>query len=170
MTTNTNQKHVQRPMVFDAKELEARFEAEKTKHLEGYYNERQWLYPAAIIESMPTLQMLLELVIQKEKDGQSLYPYGEQAEGIPGYYKAHFWKPKTEIEADLEALKLKVEQEYKFEIESFNAAQVELLTQQLLAQEQAKERKKQEEKENKQLAQAKADAEAYFASITKEGK
>lgn len=170
-TTNNAKAHVQMPKTFSQEEFDARLEKAKSEYLEGKYEHNRWVYPAAVIKSVPTLQMLLELVIQKDKEGQSLYPYGDEAEGMVGYYRVMLWKPKAEIDADIAALKTKVEEEYKFEIESFNAAQLELLTQQLLAQEQAKERKKQEDKEAKQLAQAKADAEAYFASLNKkEGK
>lgn len=172
MTTNTTtqKQHLQRPMVFDAKKLVTRVEKATTEFMEGKYEHGAWRYQAAVIESTPTLQMLLELTLKLEKEGRPLFPHAYEASAMPGYYRAYFYRPQEEIDADIAALTVKIEEEYKTEIESWNASQVKLLASQLYEAEKKKVEEAERKKEEKAKAKALEEAQTYFASITKEGK
>ncbi|AZZ44827.1 hypothetical protein C1896_07825 [Pseudomonadaceae bacterium SI-3] len=169
-TQNINSKHVQRPMVFDAQQLAERVAKAKAEYLEGKYEHGAWRYQAAVIESTPTLQMLLELTLKLEKEGRPLFPHAYEASASPGYYRAYFYRPQGEIDADIAALTVKIEEEYRAEIESWNASQVELLASQLYEAEKKKAADAENKKEEKAKAKALEEAQTYFASITKEGK
>jgi hypothetical protein len=164
-----NKEHVKQPMIFNAEELQSRISKATEQYLEGQYAEGSWRYPAAVIESTPTLQMLLERTIELTKQGQALYPHADPAEGFPGYWRACFWKPQAEIDSDIVALKESLESDYRAEIERFNSAQVEILAQQLYEAEQRKAAEAERKKEEKAQAKALEEAKAYFASISKEG-
>lgn len=158
----TIQKHVQQPKRFNQEELDSLI----TKAEEQYRNSLQACYRL----NKPLFNLFCEELIQMHCEGYSLHPTLPSSTG-PGSYNCYLNKPEALLAADLEALKTKVEADYKAEIEAFNAAQVELLTQQLFEAEQAKERKKLAEREAKQHAQAAAEAQEYFNNlINKENK
>lgn len=161
MTTKQNTKqHVQQPRQLDKGELDARIE----KAIERYKGS----HASCQAVDEPILLLYTKKVIELLADGYSLNEKLPCRSGNHSY-SAYFNKPEKLQEEEIEALKLEVEAKYKAEIEAHNEAQIELLTIQLAAQEEAKEKKKQEEKEAKRLADARKEAEAFFASI-KEGK
>lgn len=157
MTTKQNTKqHVQQPMTFSPEVLAER----QAKAIERYKGS----HAACQHVDEPILIRYTEKVIELVAAGYSLNEKLPCRSGTHSY-TAYFSKPAAMQEADIEALKLEVEAKYKAEIEAHNEAQIELLTIQLAAQEEAKEKKKQEEKEAKRLADARKEAEAFFASI-----
>ncbi|OPG85300.1 hypothetical protein B2J73_00825 [Stutzerimonas stutzeri] len=157
MTTKQNTKlHVQQPRQLDKGELDARIE----KAIERYKGS----HASCQAVDEPILLLYTKKVIELVAAGYSLNEKLPCRSGTHSY-TAYFSKPAAMQEADIEALKLEVEEKYKAEIEAHNEAQIELLTIQLAAQEEAKEKKKQEEKEAKRLADARKEAEAFFASI-----
>ncbi|MEX5447472.1 hypothetical protein [Stutzerimonas stutzeri] len=161
MTTKQNTKqHVQQPMTFSPEVLAER----QAKAIERYKGS----HAASQQVDEPILIRYTEKVIDLISQG---YTFNTKLPCRSGsnFYSAYFNKPEQLQEEEIEALKLEVEAKYKAEIEAHNEAQIELLTIQLAAQEEAKEKKKQEEKEAKRLADARKEAEAFFASI-KEGK
>lgn len=161
MTTKQNTKlHVQQPRILDQVELDARIE----KAIERYKGS----HAACQHIDEPILIRYTEKVIELISQGYTFNTKLPCRSG-PNVYAGYFNKPEKLQEEEIEALKLEVEAKYKAEIEAHNEAQIELLTIQLAAQEEAKEKKKQEEKEAKRLADARKEAEAFFASI-KEGK
>ena len=158
----TIQKHVQQPKRFNQEELDALI----TKAEGDYRNSLQACHRL----NKPLFNLFCEEFIQLHSEGYSLHPTLPASSG-PGSYNCYLNRPEALLAADIEALKVKVEADYRKSIESFNAAQVELLTQQLVEAEQAKERKKLLEKEAKQHAQAAAEAQEYFNNlINKESK
>jgi len=157
MTTNQNTKlHVQQPRQLDQGELDARIE----KAIERYKGS----HAACQQVDEPILIRYTEKVIELISQG---YTFNTKLPCRSGsnFYSAYFSKPAELQEEEIQAMKLEVEAKYKAEIEAHNEAQIELLTIQLAAQEEAKEKKKQEEKEAKRLADARKEAEAFFASI-----
>lgn len=157
MTTKQNTKqHVQQPMTFSPEVLAER----QAKAIERYKGS----HAACHHIDEQILPRYTEKVIELVAAGYSLNEKLPCRSGNHSY-SAYFNKPEQLQEEEIEALKLEVEAKYKAEIEAHNEAQIELLTIQLAAQEEAKEKKKQEEKEAKRLADARKEAEAFFASI-----
>ncbi len=152
----TTKQHVQQPRILDQGELDARIE----KAIERYKGS----HAACQQVDEPILIRYTEKVIELISQGYTFNTKLPCRSG-PNSYSAYFNKPEHLQEEEIEALKLEVEAKYKAEIEAHNEAQIELLTIQLAAQEEAKEKKKQEEKEAKRLADARKEAEAFFASI-----
>ena len=156
MTKQNTKQHVQQPMVFSPEVLAER----QAKAIERYKGS----HAACQAVDEPILIRYTEKVIELVAAGYSLNEKLPCRSGTHSY-SAYFNKPEQLQEEEIEALKLEVEAKYKAEIEAHNEAQIELLTIQLAAQEEAKEKKKQEEKEAKRLADARKEAEAFFASI-----
>jgi len=156
MTKQNTKQHVQQPMVFSPEVLAER----QAKAIERYKGS----HAACQQIDEPILIRYTEKVIELISQG---YTFNTKLPCRSGNhsYSAYFNKPEQLQEEEIEALKLEVEAKYKAEIEAHNEAQIELLTIQLAAQEEAKEKKKQEEKEAKRLADARKEAEAFFASI-----
>lgn len=158
----TTKQHLGRPMIFSQTELDSLIENAE----EQYHNSLQACYRL----NKPLFPLFCEELIRLHSEGYSLHPTLPSSTG-PGSYNCYLNKPEALLAADIEALKVKVEADYRKSIEAFNAAQVELLTQQLFEAEQAKERKKLAEREAKQHAQAAAEAQEYFNNlINKESK
>lgn len=159
MTKQNTKQHVQQPRQLDKGELDARIE----KAIERYKGS----HAACQQVDEPILIRYTQKVIELAEQGYTLHP------SLPcnaaGGFRSYMLKPESLQAQEIEQLKAEVEAKYKAEIEAHNEAQIELLTIQLAAQEEAKEKKKQEEKEAKRLADARKEAEAFFASI-KEGK
>lgn len=152
----TTKQHVQQPMTFSPEVLAER----QAKAIERYKGS----HAACHHVDEPILLLYTKKVIELVAAGYSLNEKLPCRSGNHSY-SAYFNKPEQLQEEEIEALKLEVEAKYKAEIEAHNEAQIELLTIQLAAQEEAKEKKKQEEKEAKRLADARKEAEAFFASI-----
>ncbi|RRW41229.1 hypothetical protein [Stutzerimonas stutzeri] len=152
----TTKQHVQQPRQFEQSGLDARIE----KAIERYKGS----HAACHHIDEQILPRYTEKVIELVAAGYSLNEKLPCRSGNHSY-SAYFNKPESLQVQEIEALKLEVEAKYKAEIEAHNEAQIELLTIQLAAQEEAKEKKKQEEKEAKRLADARKEAEAFFASI-----
>ena len=152
----TTKQHVQQPRILDQGELDARIE----KAIERYKGS----HAACQQVDEPILIRYTEKVIELISQGYTFNTKLPCRSG-PNFYSAYFSKPAELQEEEIQAMKLEVEAKYKAEIEAHNEAQIELLTIQLAAQEEAKEKKKQEEKEAKRLADARKEAEAFFASI-----
>ncbi len=152
----TTKQHVQQPRILDQGELDARIE----KAIERYKGS----HAACQQVDEPILIRYTEKVIELISQGYTFNTKLPCRSG-PNVYAGYFSKPAELQEEEIQAMKLEVEAKYKAEIEAHNEAQIELLTIQLAAQEEAKEKKKQEEKEAKRLADARKEAEAFFASI-----
>ncbi|MGR6586026.1 hypothetical protein [Stutzerimonas sp. R75] len=152
----TTKQHLGRPMIFSQEELDTLI----VKAEEQYRNSLQACYRL----NKPLFNLFCEELIQLHSEGYSLHPTLPSSTG-PGSYNCYLNRPEALLVADIEALKVKVEADYRKSIKDHNAAQVELLTKQLFEAEQAKELKKQEEKEAKQRAQAAAEAQEYFNSL-----
>lgn len=162
-----NKQHVQLPRTLDASQL-AQLQAQaRQKLLEGVYNGHQWVYPCADRHSFQGFDLALEYTQQSVKEGKEIYQH-DPAVNSGFYYGVSFWKPKEEIESILKASDLEVEQKLKEEIESFNAEQVELLTQQLVNAELAKEKKKEEDRLAVIQAKAAATAAKHIQDQLKE--
>lgn len=157
----TTKQHVQQPRILDQVELDARIE----KAIERYKGS----HAACQHVDEQILPRYTEKVIELVAAGYSLNEKLPCRSGTHSY-TAYFSKPAAMQEADIEALKLEVEEKYKAEIEAFNAEQESILAEQLYQAQVAKERKAAEEKERKAREAAKKEAADYFASITKEKK
>lgn len=167
---NTNQKAVVKmARIVDTNTLTQRQQEARQKLLEGFYNGYQWTYPCADLHSFQGFDLALEYTQQSVKEGKEIYPHNP-ATNSGYYYAVSFWKSKEDIQAILEASDLEVEQKLKEEIEAFNAAQVELLTRQLVEQELNKERKKEDDRLAAIQAKAAATAAKHIQDQLKEGK
>lgn len=162
-----NKQHLQLPRTLDASQLAQRQQEARQRLLEGVYNGYQWVYPCADRHSFQGFDLALEYTQQSVKEGKELYPH-DPAVNSGFYYGVSFWKPKEEIESILKASDLEVEQKLKEEIEAFNAAQVELLTRQLVEQELNKERKKEDDRLAAIQAKAAATAAKHIQDQLKE--
>ncbi len=160
MTKQNTKQHVQQPMVFSPEVL-----AERQAKVEHQYRNS---HQAAEKVQDAILVGYTKRVLELASQGYTLHP-SLPCHAAPGNYSGYMRKPESLQVQEIEKLKAEVEAKYEAEIEAHNEAQIELLTIQLAAQEEAKEKKKQEEKEAKRLADARKEAEAFFASI-KEGK
>ena len=162
--------HFTTPMQFSAQELAARKEKAKERILIGYYNERDWVYPAVNHLVFNSYEQVLQAVVEQTKAGNDLFTGHVLRMPIPGYFEAYFYKPKAEIDALLKIEYERVEQAYKEEVEADVKAKTELLANQLYDQAQAKARKQAEEKERKEREAAMKEAQDYVASLMKEAK
>ncbi len=169
MSNNTKQ-HFQTPRVFDANELAALQEKAKDRILNGYYNERDWVYPAVNHLVFNSYEEVLKSVAEQTKDGNALFTGHILRMPLPNFYEVYFYKPKAEIDALLKAEYDRVEESYNAEIEADKKAKTELLANQLYEQQQAKARKAEEEKERKAKEQSMKEAEEYVASLMKGAK
>lgn len=169
MSNNTKQ-HFQTPRVFDANELAALQEKAKDRILNGYYNERDWVYPAVNHLVFNSYEQVLQAVAEQTKQGNEMFTGHILRMPLPNFYEVYFFKPKAEIDALLKAEYERVEQAYKAEIEADKKAKTELLASQLYEQQQAKARKQAEDKERKEKEQAMKEAQEYVASLMKEAK
>lgn len=79
-----------------------------------------------------------------------------------GFFRCYVTKLPEETKADIEALKLKVEAEYKSEIAAELEAQKAILIEQRKAEIKAKEAKAVEEKERKLQAELEKEANEFF--------
>ncbi len=158
------------PLQFSAQELQARKEKAKERILNGYYNERHWVYPAVNHLVFNSYDQVLQSVVEQTKAGNALFTGHPLRMPIPGFFEVYFLKPKAEIDDLLKAEYERVEESYKAEIEADVKAKTELLASQLYEQAQAKARKVEEDKERKAREQAQRDAEEYVASLVKEAK
>ncbi|WP_139134058.1 MULTISPECIES: hypothetical protein [Pseudomonadaceae] len=162
--------HFTQPMQFCQSELDSRKEKTKQRILNGYYNNREWVYPAVNHLVFPSYDTLIAGVIEQTKAGNELFTGSILRMPIPGFFEVMFYKPQNEIDALLGAEYQKVEQDYKDEIEADVKQKTELLASQLYEQQQAKARKQAEEKERKEREQALKEAEEYVASLIKDSK
>jgi hypothetical protein len=142
--TNTN--YVQLPRTTNQDELLQRQQDAKTKVLEGYYRESrfggQWIYPAADeVVSFNNVDQFLACVGEMAVKGIPLYPHVQPV--ITGsLFQLCYYKPQDQIDALVAIAETEAEQAYRDEIESFNQAQTDLLTNQLVEAELRKEQKK----------------------------
>jgi len=161
MTTKQNTKHhVQQPMVFSPEVLAER----QAKAIERYKGS----HAASQQVDEPILIRYTEKVIELVAAGYSLNEKLPCRSGNHSY-SAYFSKPAAMQEADIEALKLEVEEKYRNEIAEANARNEELLAQQLYEAEKRKLEEAERKKDEKLREQARKEAADYFASI-KEGK
>ena len=168
--SNKEQKHFTQPLQFDKAVLAARKEKAKDRILNGYYNERDWVYPAVNHLVFNSYEQVLQAVVEQTKAGNELFTGHVLRMPIPGYSEAYFYKPKAEIDALLKIEYERVEQAYKEEVEADVKAKTELLANQLYEQTQAKAKKAAEDKDRKEREAAMKEAQDYLASLMKEAK
>lgn len=158
------------PLQFSAQELQVRKEKAKDRILNGYYNERDWVYPAVTHLIFNSYEEVLNAVVEQTKAGNEMFTGHILRMPLPNFYEVYFYKPKAEIDALLKAEYDRVEESYNAEIEADKKAKTELLANQLYEQQQAKARKAEEEKERKAKEQSMKEAEEYVASLMKGAK
>ncbi len=156
----TTKQHVQQPRILDQADLDARIE----KAIDRYKGS----HAACQAVDEPILIRYTEKVIELVAAGYSLNEKLPCRSGTHSY-TAYFSKPAAMQEADIEALKLEVEEKYRNEIAEANARNEELLAQQLYEAEKRKLEEAERKKDEKLREQARKEAADYFASI-KEGK
>ncbi|MFY1051176.1 hypothetical protein ACOQNP_06075 [Ectopseudomonas khazarica] len=162
-----DKQHFTTPMTFSQEELTKRKEKAKDRILNGYYNERDWVYPAVNHMVFNNYEEVLKAVAEQTKAGNELFTGHILRMPLPGFFEVYFYKPKAEIDALLKAEYERVEESYKAEIEADKKAKTELLANQLFEQQQAKARKQAEDKERKEREAAMKEAEEYVASLMK---
>lgn len=155
------------PLQFSAQELQARKEKAKGRILNGFYNERDWVYPAVNHMVFNNYEEALKAVAEQTKAGNELFTGHILRMPLPGFFEVYFYKPKAEIDALLKAEYERVEESYKAEIEADKKAKTELLANQLFEQAQAKAKKQAEDKERKEREASFKEAEEYVASLMK---
>ncbi|WP_155952250.1 hypothetical protein [Zestomonas thermotolerans] len=155
------------PLQFSQEELTKRKEKAKDRILNGYYNNRDWVYPAVNHMVFNSYDEVLKAVAEQTKAGNELFTGHILRMPIPGFFEVYFYKPKAEIDAILKAELERVEESYNAEIEADKKAKTELLANQLFEQARAKAKKQAEDKERKEKEQALKEAEEYVASLMK---
>lgn len=148
--------HVQQPRTLDSADLDARIE----KIVERYKNS----HAACLAVDEPILLLYTKKVIELLADGYSLNEKLPCRSG-PNVYAAYFNKPEKLQEEEIKALKLQVEEKCKSEIAEANAANEELLAQQLYEAEKRKLAEAERKKDEKLRDQTRKEAQDYFASI-----
>jgi hypothetical protein len=171
MTTKTNT-YVQLPKVMSTLELEQRKAEAKDRCLNGYYKTTQfggfYVHPAAAeTQSFNNPDTFIEFIETQAIAGVSRYPH------IPvlmqgSLFQITYFKPQQELDALVKASEDEAEQTLTAEIESFNQAQIFLLTSQMLATAQRREDKKQQDLQDSAHAKALAEATAFIQSQLKE--
>lgn len=169
MTNQNEVKHVKQPMTFNQEEFSLRKQVAKDRYMEGYYQSYQfssgsYVYPATEDHSFHTLEDLVDFVVEKSKQGQERFKAEPMVSAV-GFYAVRFYKPKAQIEEELDAIYQDVEKAYKQEITEHNNAMKTLLAEQLLNAEIAKEEKKENDRLAKMKAKAQADAEEYYSAL-----
>ncbi|RJG10251.1 hypothetical protein D3879_19695 [Pseudomonas cavernicola] len=165
----SNKQVVKQAMVFSQAELEQRQEVAKERIISGYYQEYshtggRWVFPAAApTESFSNFEAFLDFVGEMAVKGIKRFPH-ESPWHSPTLWQVTYYKPDKDIAELIEQSNQEVEQAYRQEVEDFNQAQIDLLTEQLFEQEKRKQQKLIEEKEAKQLAAARVEAEKYVKS------
>lgn len=170
MTTKPN--YVQLPRTIDTDVLAQRKAEAKDRCLNGYYKTTQfsgyYVHPAcAETQSFNNPDTFLEFIESQAKAGIPRYPH------IPvlmqgSLFQITYFKPQDELDVLVKAAEDEVEQTLTAEIESFNQAQIFLLTSQMLATAQRKEDRKEEERQSVAHAKALAEATAFINSQIKE--
>ncbi|MGE6243224.1 hypothetical protein [Ectopseudomonas guguanensis] len=158
------------PLQFSEQELQARKERAKERILNGYYNEREWAYPAVNHLVFNSYEQVLQAVAEQVKAGNNLFTGHPLRMPIPGFFEVMFYKPEAEIQSLIAAECERVEAEYRQSLADDLENKRQILISQMVAQEKLKEEKKLQEKEKKILDQATADADAYIQSLMKEVK
>lgn len=169
MSNQKEVKHVAQPKAFNQEEFTRRKEAAKNRYMEGYYQSYQFssgsfVYPATEDHTFTTLEDLVDFVVEKSKKGQERFKAEPMVSAV-GFYAVRFYKPKAQIEEELDVIYQDVETEYKQEITEHNNAMKSLLAEQLLNAEIAKEQKKEDDRLAKMKAKAEADANEYYNSL-----
>lgn len=160
---------VKNPLTFTQQEFDSRKQVAKDRYMTGYYQSYQFssgsfVYPATVDHSFTSLEDLVDFVVEKSKQGQERFKAEPMVSAV-GFYAVRFYKPKSQIEEELDVIYQDVEKAYKQEIEEFNQAQIDLLATQLYEQKKKKELKVQEDKEAKEKAAAMKEAQDYIASL-----
>lgn len=180
-TTNTmNTTQAKTPVVkmavkFDQAVLETKQQEARDAILNGKYTyykasgHGQWSYPAIESYDFPGFDLAVEFVAEMAAKGRVLSTI-EKPFHSGFYYKISFVKCKEDLEILFAESDAMVAAEYAKEIESFNAEQVALLTEQLVAQELAKEEKKEQARLQSIRDKAAATAAEFVQSQLKEGK
>lgn len=163
---------VSMPMTFNQETLDQRKDAAKHRYLQGEYRSSAFSggsfhFPATEMLSWASPELMIDGVMQLALEGRNRFT-DDPVIFTVGYYAVRFFKPDIVIEKELQEIYEKVEADYRAEIESYNAAQVDLLARQLYEAEHKKEQKKLEEKENKARAAALVEAQKYFQSLINE--
>ncbi len=157
MTTKQNTKlHVQQLRILDQVELDARIEKAVDRY-KGSHASCQ-----AVDE--PILLLYTKKVVELVAAGYTLNEKLPCRSGNHSY-TAYFSKPAAMQEADIEALKLEVEEKYRSEVAEANTANEELLAQQLYEAEKRKLAEAERKKDEKLRDQTRKEAQDYFASI-----
>jgi hypothetical protein len=163
---------VQLPRVTNQTEVLQHQQEAKTKVLEGYYRESrfggQWIYPAADEPvSFNNVDQFLAYVGEMAVKGIPLYPHIQPV--ITGsLFQLCYYKPQDQIDALVAIAETEAAEVYTAEIESFNQAQTDLLTNQLVEAELRKEQKKADDHLASIRAKATAVAVAHIAQQLKE--
>lgn len=171
--TNQVKQHVQMAKQFSQSDLEALQAEARTKVMEGHYQSSdygsgRWIYPAAAERQFfNNFEQFLAYVGEMAVAGISIFPFDSPSHS-PAHWSITYYRPQEEIDALLVQSDLDVEQQYKADIDAFNTEQVELLTQQLVAQELAKEEKKEQARLQAIKDKALATATQHIKSQIKE--
>lgn len=137
-------------------------EAEYQRRLDEHLNLYHFAHSCVEVRVEFLSEFLLALQ-EKLSEGRKLV-IDEQHHAFSrnGFFKCYVTKLPEEVEADIEALKLKVEAEYKSEIVAELEAQKAILIEQRKAEIKAKEAKAVEEKERKLQAELEKEANEFF--------
>lgn len=171
---NTTTKHVQLPRQFNQADLEALQAQAVDKVLNGEYVTTNsggfWRYPAAAERQFfQCPDMFLAYVGEQAIKGIKVFPYDSPVM-TAAHYAITYYKPQNELDALITEAKEKAKVDYLASLEAFNAEQVELLTQQLVNAELAKEQKREDERLAAIKSKAAATAAKHIQDQLKEGK
>jgi hypothetical protein len=171
MTTKTNT-YVQLPKVMNTVELEQRKAEAKDRCLNGYYKTTQfsgyYCHPAAAeTQSFNNPISFLQYVSSQAKAGIEIYPHIEPIMN-GAFFQIAYYLPPLELQALVDQAETEAAEAYTAEIESFNQAQTDLLTNQLVEAELRKEQKKADDHLASIRAKAAATAQAHIAGQLKE--
>lgn len=147
-TTNTKQT-VQMARQVCPVELAALQATASDALLNGHYRQTQyggnWLYPCSVTESFTNIEAFLSYLEEKTKAGIERYPH------IQPFFTATLWQishyqTQEEIASIMAASALEVEKQYLADIEAHNLTQQNLLIEQMVQAELAKESKREEQR------------------------
>lgn len=152
-------KHVKIPTAFDAAELQRRYEVAVDRYMNGSVSrESGWSFPAAEKFDFPTAEDAYAFLIEAGAAGRSLYTKAP-INIFPGFHPVYLLKEQSATDADIEALKAKVEAEYRAELDADRQQQIALLIEQQESLFQRKEAERLEQERLARLEQFRKDAE-----------
>lgn len=167
--TQVIKQHVQQARMFSQTELDARIEQGLADYQTGTWNGVSYSHPCADTAFFPSAALAFAHAKEMFAQGCELYSTLEpQVTGVG--VMLSMTKLQAELDVLLSAEKERITQAYKQEVEEFNQAQVALLTEQLVAQELAKDQKKEQQRLQAIRDKAAQVAAEHIASQLKETK